>query len=204
MKACHASLAVGDTLMVPALDRYDRSFKDLVNMVGELRRRGIGFCSLHERPDTNTPARGGRLVFHVSGALAEFIRELIVAGAREGLNAALGRGRVGGRPTVVTPEIIWAASAETLPLPLGQVECRAALMPPSRACIPRLQGRPMTRPIGPVDVIGPPPSYPWVWPPPAFPMTRPSERARSSYAGPVGPPFRARPRATRPTTGRRS
>ncbi|MFC9645121.1 recombinase family protein [Streptomyces mirabilis] len=54
--------------LVPALDRYGRSRKDLVNMVGELRRREIGFCSLHERLDTTTP--GGRLVFHVFAALA--------------------------------------------------------------------------------------------------------------------------------------
>jgi hypothetical protein len=71
-------------------------------MIGELRRREIGFCSLHERLDTTTP--GGRLVFHVFAALAEFIRELIVSGTREGLDAACGR--VGGRPTVATPEII--------------------------------------------------------------------------------------------------
>ncbi|MFF4922524.1 recombinase family protein [Kitasatospora sp. NPDC001261] len=76
-------------------------------MVGELRRREIGFCSLHERLDTTTP--GGRLVFHVFAALAEFIRELIVSGTREGLDAARARGRVGGRPTVATPEIIQAA-----------------------------------------------------------------------------------------------
>ncbi|MFF7590501.1 recombinase family protein [Kitasatospora purpeofusca] len=81
--------------MVPALDRYGRSLKDLVNMVGELRRRESGFCSRHERLDTTTP--GGRLVFHVFAALAEFIRELIVSGTREGLDAARARGRVGGR-----------------------------------------------------------------------------------------------------------
>jgi DNA invertase Pin-like site-specific DNA recombinase len=107
LKACHAFLAAGDTLVVPALDRYGRSLKDLVNMVGELRRREIGFCSLHERLDTTTP--GGRLVFHVFAALAEFIRELIVSGTREGLDAARTRGRVGGRPTVANPEIIRAA-----------------------------------------------------------------------------------------------
>ncbi|MFE5621114.1 recombinase family protein [Streptomyces virginiae] len=61
----------------------------------------------HERLDTTTP--GGRLVFRVFAALAEFIRELIVSGTREGLDAARARGRVGGRPTVATPEIIRAA-----------------------------------------------------------------------------------------------
>jgi hypothetical protein len=52
---------------------------------------------------------GGRLVFHVFAALAEFIRELIVEGTREGLEAARARGRVGGRPVVMTPEKIVAA-----------------------------------------------------------------------------------------------
>lgn len=94
--ACHAFLQGGDTLVVPALDRYGRSLQDLITMVGELRRREIGFTSLHERLDTTTP--GGRLVFHVFAALAEFIRELIVIGTNEGLAAARARGRVGGRP----------------------------------------------------------------------------------------------------------
>ncbi|WP_444545854.1 recombinase family protein [Wenjunlia tyrosinilytica] len=71
MKACHAFLDAGDALVVPSLDRYGRSLQDLINMVAELRERGIGFTSLHENLDTTTP--GGRLVFHVFAALAEFI-----------------------------------------------------------------------------------------------------------------------------------
>ncbi len=101
------ALAAGDTLVVPALDRYGRSLQDLITMVGELRKSEIGFTSLHERLDTTTP--GGRLVFHVFAALAEFIRELIVSGTREGLAAARARGKVGGRPTVVNADIIRAA-----------------------------------------------------------------------------------------------
>jgi DNA invertase Pin-like site-specific DNA recombinase len=97
----------GDTLVVPSLDRLSRSLQDLITMVGDLRRREVGFTSLHENLDTTTP--GGRLVFHVFAALAEFIRELIISGTREGLAAARMRGRIGGRPTVVTPEIIRAA-----------------------------------------------------------------------------------------------
>ncbi|KAF3470023.1 recombinase family protein [Streptomyces sp. Tu 3180] len=107
LKACHAFLDPGDTLVVPSLDRYGRSLQDLINMVAELRTRGIGFTSLHENLDTTTP--GGRLVFHVFAALAEFIRELIVVGTNEGLAAARERGRVGGRPSVATEEVIRAA-----------------------------------------------------------------------------------------------
>lgn len=107
LKACHAFLDPGDTLVVPSLDRYGRSLQDLINMVAELRDRGVGFTSLHENLDTTTP--GGRLVFHVFAALAEFIRELIVIGTNEGLAAARARGRIGGRPTVATEEVIRAA-----------------------------------------------------------------------------------------------
>ncbi|MGA4539272.1 recombinase family protein [Uniformispora flossi] len=61
-----------------------------------LRRREIGFSSLHERLDTTTP--GGRLVFHVFAAPAEFIRELIVSGTREGLAASRCAGVIWVRP----------------------------------------------------------------------------------------------------------
>ena len=99
----------GDTLVVASLDRLSRSLQDLITIVADLRRRGVGFQSLHEQLDTTTP--GGRLIFHVFAALAEFIRELIVEGTREGLDAARARGRVGGRPPVMTPEKIQAARA---------------------------------------------------------------------------------------------
>src|SRR3954452_15639386 len=59
LKACHAFLAAGDTLVVPSLDRYGRSLHDLITMVADLRQREIGFTSLHENLDTTTP--GGRL-----------------------------------------------------------------------------------------------------------------------------------------------
>ncbi|WP_406469381.1 recombinase family protein [Streptomyces hirsutus] len=89
LKACHAFLQAGDTFVIPSLDRYGRSLQDLVNMVASLRERGIGFTSLHGRVVTTTP--GGRLIFHVFAALAEFIRELIVQGANEALAAARAR-----------------------------------------------------------------------------------------------------------------
>ena len=75
---------------MPSLDRLSRSLADLIGIVTTLRRQGIGFKSLHEALDTTTP--GGRLVFHVFAALAEFIRELIVGGTREGLDATRARG----------------------------------------------------------------------------------------------------------------
>ena len=124
LKACHA-LEPGDTLVVPSLDRYGRSLQDLVNMVAELRKRGIGFASLHEKLDTLTP--GGRLIFHVFTALAEFIRELIVQGTNDGLATARARGRVGGRPTVVNDKLLRAAR-DMLPKPEKSIETIAALL----------------------------------------------------------------------------
>lgn len=94
-------------------------------MVGEMRAREIGFTSLHERLDTTTP--GGRLIFHVFAALAEFIRELIVSGTREGLAAARARGNIGGRPVVATPEIIQAART-LLPNPEQSITSIAKLL----------------------------------------------------------------------------
>ncbi|TMR88608.1 recombinase family protein [Nonomuraea basaltis] len=125
LQACHAFLTAGDTLVVPSLDRYGRSLADLITMVGELRRREIGFTSLHENLDTTTP--GGRLVFHVFAALAEFIRELIIAGTREGLASARARGRVGGRPTVVNEDLIRAAK-DMLPNPEHSITSIAKLL----------------------------------------------------------------------------
>ncbi|WP_435824890.1 recombinase family protein [Nocardia rhamnosiphila] len=87
MRLCRA----GDTLVVAPLDRLGRSLQDLIMIVADLRRRGIGFRSVHESLDTTTP--GGRLVFHVFAALAEFLRELIVDGTHEGLAADRARGQ---------------------------------------------------------------------------------------------------------------
>ena len=92
LAACLDYLRPGDTLVVPSLDRLSRSLADLIQIVRTLRRQGVGFKSLHEALDTIIP--GGRLVFHVFAALAEFIRELIIEGTREGLDAARARGVV--------------------------------------------------------------------------------------------------------------
>lgn len=105
--ACLDYCRAGDTLTVVELSRLGRSVQDLVSIVADLRRREIGFRSLHENLDTSTA--GGRLVFHVFAALAEFCRELIVEGTREGLDAARARGQRLGRPPALTPEQIAAA-----------------------------------------------------------------------------------------------
>ncbi len=68
----------------------------LIDLLGGLNERGIGFLSLTEQIDTTTP--GGKLIFHLMGALAEFERDLIRERTNAGLAAAKARGRKGGRP----------------------------------------------------------------------------------------------------------
>ncbi|MGA6208582.1 recombinase family protein [Nocardia testacea] len=102
LSACLDYMRAGDTLVVASLDRLGRSLPDPISIVADLRRRGIGFRSLHEALDTTNP--GGRLVFHVFAALAEFIRELIVDGTHAGLAAARARGQRLGRPPAMSEE----------------------------------------------------------------------------------------------------
>lgn len=89
----------GDTLAVWRLDRVGRSVSHLIEVVGELERRGVALQSLTEQIDTSSPS--GRLVFHVFSAIAEFERNLIRERVTAGLEAARKRGRIGGRPKVV-------------------------------------------------------------------------------------------------------
>lgn len=79
-----------------ALDRLGRSLKHLLETVSKLEERGVGFRSLQEAIDTTTS--GGRLIFHIFGALAEFERNLIRERTMAGLKVARARGRFGGRP----------------------------------------------------------------------------------------------------------
>lgn len=97
----------GDTVVVWRLDRLGRSLRHLIDTVNDLDERKVGFRSLTEQLDTTTS--GGKLVFHIFGALAEFERELIRERTIAGLSAARARGRVGGRPTVMTPDKITTA-----------------------------------------------------------------------------------------------
>ncbi|HZC83011.1 MAG TPA: recombinase family protein [Rubrobacter sp.] len=85
----------GDTLVVWKLDRLARSLGQLIETVWDLDQRGIGFVSLTDQIDTTSA--GGRLLFHIMGAIAEFERDLIRERTRAGLDAARARGRMGGR-----------------------------------------------------------------------------------------------------------
>ena len=95
-------LRPGDTLVVWRLDRLGRSLPHLVETVKALQEREVGLRSVQEAIDTTTP--GGRLVFHVFCALAEFERDLIRERTHAGLAAARARGRVGGRKPGLSPQ----------------------------------------------------------------------------------------------------
>jgi DNA invertase Pin-like site-specific DNA recombinase len=91
-----AYLRADDTLVVWKLDRLGRSMSHLIEKVGELAARGVGFRSLTEQIDTTTSA--GMLVFNIFGPLAQFERDLI----REHANAGQGSARA-GEPRWATP-----------------------------------------------------------------------------------------------------
>jgi DNA invertase Pin-like site-specific DNA recombinase len=94
----------GDILVVWKLDRLGRSLGHLIEVVRGLSDRGIGFKSIQESLDTTTS--GGRLIFHVFGAIAEFERDLIRERTNAGLEAARARGKKGGRKRVLTDKQI--------------------------------------------------------------------------------------------------
>jgi DNA invertase Pin-like site-specific DNA recombinase len=93
-------LRSGDALVVWRLDRLGRSLRHLIDTITELHERGVGFKSLQENIDTTTS--GGKLVFHIFGALAEFEREIIRERTQAGLASARSRGKVGGRPKTLS------------------------------------------------------------------------------------------------------
>src|SRR6266404_2537735 len=99
----------GDTLVVWRLDRLGRSLKHLIETITSLNNRRVGFKSIMENIDTTTS--GGKLIFHMFGALAEFERDIIRERTKAGLVAARARGRKGGRPKILDPKKIAIAQA---------------------------------------------------------------------------------------------
>ena len=109
LKACLGELRAGDTLVVWKLDRLGRSLPHLLNIVGDLRMRGIAFRSLTEHMDTASPQ--GELLFAVFGALAQYERALIREWVMAGLAFAAARGWRGGRPRAISDETLAAIRA---------------------------------------------------------------------------------------------
>jgi DNA invertase Pin-like site-specific DNA recombinase len=89
-----------DTLVIWKLDRLARSLKQLIETMEKIQARQIAFRSLTETLDTGSV--GGKLVFHIFAALAEFERGLIRERTLAGLAAARERGKLGGRPLALS------------------------------------------------------------------------------------------------------
>jgi len=107
LDAVLAQLRPGDSLVVWRLDRLGRSLRHLIDTVTSLDERQVGFRSLREDIDTTTA--GGRLVFHLFGALAQCEREIIRDRTVAGLAAARARGRMGGRPSKLNADQVRTA-----------------------------------------------------------------------------------------------
>lgn len=112
LDTCLKVLRKDDTLVVWRLDRLGRSLRDLVEIVHTLENRGICFQSLTESIDTTNA--GGKLIFHVFAALAEFERNLIRERTVAGLVAARARGRKGGRKAKLSKADVRKAAAMLL------------------------------------------------------------------------------------------
>ncbi len=102
-------LRAGDSLVVWKLDRLARSTRQLLETVERLEQRGIGLKILAQNIDTANA--GGRLIFTVFSAIAEFEREIIRERTRAGLDAARARGQTGGRPRALTEKDLREARA---------------------------------------------------------------------------------------------
>jgi len=109
LKAALDFIRTGDSLVVWKLDRLARSTRQLLETVEMLEQRGIGLKILTQNIDTTNA--GGRLIFTVFSAIAEFEREIIRERTRAGLDAARLRGRKGGRPRALTDKDLKEARA---------------------------------------------------------------------------------------------
>jgi len=102
-----SELRGGDTVVVFKLDRLGRSVLHLADLLVHFRNNDIHFCSMCEGINTTTP--GGKLVYHLISAFAEFQRDIIIENTNAGLDAARKRGKRLGRPPVLDIETLLSA-----------------------------------------------------------------------------------------------
>lgn len=102
LSAAMAKLRPSGMLVVWRLDRLGRSLIDLIQTINDLSTQQVEFRSLTENIDTSTS--GGRLLFHVMGAMAEFERAIISERTKAGMASARTRGAQIGRPRSLTLE----------------------------------------------------------------------------------------------------
>jgi DNA invertase Pin-like site-specific DNA recombinase len=106
--ACLDYLRSGDTLLVRRLDRIAGSEKMAIETINDLSERGVNIKSLTE-PDIDTTTPMGRALFGIVAVFAQLRVDTIRQNTMRGLEHARAQGRVGGRPTVMSPERISAA-----------------------------------------------------------------------------------------------
>jgi DNA invertase Pin-like site-specific DNA recombinase len=109
----------GDVLMVWRLDRLGRSLPHLLTIANDLQARGVELRSLTEVIDTTTA--GGRLIFHVFGAVAEFERAIAAERTAAGVAAARAAGRHPGRPGLTVDIIASAQALDQAGTPRAQI-----------------------------------------------------------------------------------
>jgi hypothetical protein len=163
--------------------------------VHELRDRHVGFRSLHESIDTTTS--GGRLIFHVFSALAEFERDLIRERTMAGLAAARARGRMGGRPPVLDDKrraLLFSLAKDRTNSPA--VIC--ATLGISRSSFYRYLGERPSKPRITATAATPAIATP------ATPASRGTRRAARARSEAPRPSSRTRTRSARPTPRTRS
>lgn len=120
MDACLAALEPGDTLIVWKLDRLGRSLVNLIDIVNDLRKRGIGFRSLTQG-EFDTTTSTGNLMFQIFAAFSEYERNVIVERTQAGLTAAKKRGAVLGRKRSLTAEQALSAAELVKTMPVAKV-----------------------------------------------------------------------------------
>ncbi|WP_343320541.1 recombinase family protein (plasmid) [Arthrobacter sp. TMP15] len=131
---CLAYLQPGNVLLVNDLTRLGRSAADLASIVTLLAEREIGLRSLNE-PYLDTSTSHGLMIFQIFSALAEYERNRLRERTLEGLQAAKARGRVGGRPTKMTPDK--AATAHQMRAKKRTIKDIAALIGVSESTVVR-------------------------------------------------------------------
>ncbi|MBX5070498.1 recombinase family protein [Rhizobium lentis] len=135
-------LSDDDMLVVWRLDRLGRSLVNLIQTVNMLSKRGCEFRSLTENIDTSSS--GGRLLFHVMGAMAEFERSIISERTKAGMEAARARGsRIGRRPSMTQEQTDVARCAIEMDLkPISEVAAKYGVHPKTLARLLRDPARP--------------------------------------------------------------
>ncbi|CAM5538363.1 recombinase family protein [Leifsonia shinshuensis] len=106
--ACLDFLREGDTLLVRRLDRLGGSERIIIETLNDLERRGVNIKSLTE-PMIDTTSPMGRALYGIVAVFAQLRVDTIRENTRRGLAYAREQGRVGGRPSVMSPERVEAA-----------------------------------------------------------------------------------------------